>query len=119
MRTGPTLLGTQKLIIELKKLGNKEKAPIWKRVSEEMAKSTRTRREVALYKINKTIGAGEIALVPGKVLSNGDFAKKVTVAAFRFSEKAKEKITKAGGKAISIQQLIKENPKGKKVRIVG
>lgn len=119
MRTGPTLLGTQKLIIDLKKLSNKEKAPIWKRISEEMSKATRSRREVNLSKIERHIKTGEIALVPGKVLSSGEFTKKNTLAAFRFSEKAKDKIVKAGGKAISIQQLMKENPKGKKVRIIG
>lgn len=117
MRTGPTNLATQKLIIDLKKLSNKEKAPIWRRISEEMAKSTRSRREVNLSKLEKYLGKDEIALIPGKVLSAGQFTKKNTVAAFRFSEKARETINKTG-KAISIQQLMKENPKGKKVRII-
>ena len=61
---------------------------------------------------------GEFIVVPGKILSQGDLNKKVTVAAYRFSEKAKEKINKLG-KAILIQQLMKDNPKGKKVRILG
>jgi len=48
----------------------------------------------------------------------GDLDKKLTVAAYSFSEKAKEKINK-NGRAISIVELLKENPKGSKVRIVG
>ncbi len=117
MRTGPTNLGTQQLIIDLKKLSNKEKAPIWKKISEEMTKATRSRRELNLSKIERVLGKDEIGLIPGKVLSAGTFTKKNTIAAFNFSAKAKETINKTG-KAISIQQLMKENPKGKKVRII-
>lgn len=118
MGTGPTNLATQKLIMELKKAGNKEKAPIWKRISEELTKPSRIRREVNLSRINTYLKDGETALIPGKVLSAGEFNKKATVAAFRFSEKAKAKINKTG-KAITISQLIKDNPKAKKVRIIG
>ena len=71
-----------------------------------------------IYKINKTTRDGETAIVPGKVLSEGELTKKITVAAWQFSEKAKEKINKVG-KAVSIKELIKKNPKGSKVRIIG
>ncbi len=60
---------------------------------------------------------GETALIPGKVLSLGKMDKKLTVAAFKFSESALEKIN-ANGKAISIEELLKNNPDGKKVRIL-
>ena len=73
---------------------------------------------INLYKINKVLKDKEIAVVPGKVLSLGEFDKKNTVAAFQFSDTAKSKINKTG-KAISIKELIKDNPKGKLVRIVG
>lgn len=119
MRTGPTNTTTQRLIVELEKLSKKEKAPIWNRIAEELSKSTRSRREVALYTLDSNLENGEIGIVPGKVLSNGEFSKKNTIAAFKFSEQAKEKIAKSGGKTLTIQQLIKENPKGKKVRIIG
>lgn len=36
---------------------------------------------------------------PVKILSNGDFKKKLTVHAHRFSKAAQEKIAKAGGQA--------------------
>jgi large subunit ribosomal protein L18e len=42
----------------------------------------------------------------------------VTVAAIGFSSRAKEKIEAAGGKALSISDLMDENPKGSKVRIL-
>ena len=61
---------------------------------------------------------GDIVLVPGKVLSMGELNKNVTVAGWRFSKSAEEKINRKG-KAITIQELMKQNPEGKKVRIIG
>lgn len=117
-RTGPTSTETRKLIADLKKLSTKEKVELWRRLANDLLKSTRQRREANIYKINESTRDGEIAVVPGKVLSEGELSKKITVAAFKFSDKAKEKINKIG-KAISLQQLIKDNPKGKKCRIIG
>jgi large subunit ribosomal protein L18e len=117
-RTGPTNPVLINLIRSLKKLSTKEKVNIWKRVAKDLEKPTRIRRKVNLYKINKYTRLNEIALVPGKILSEGELTKKITIAALQFSEKAKQKINKIG-KAISIQELMKQNPKGKKVRIMG
>ncbi len=117
-RTGPTNLVLRKLIADLKSLSTKEKVKLWRTLANYLESSTRQRREVNVYKINKYTKEGETALVPGKVLSEGELTKKVTVAAYRFSDKAKNKINKVG-KAITIHQLIKDNPKGKKVRILG
>ncbi len=118
VKTGPTNLALKKLIADLRSLSTKEKVNVWKRLADELSKPTRRRREVNLFTINNTIRDGEIAVVPGKILANGEFTKKVTVAAFRFSGKAKEAISKTG-KAITLQQLMKDNSKGKKVRILG
>jgi large subunit ribosomal protein L18e len=117
-RTGPQTLELKKLIVELEKLAKKEKVKLWKRIAYDLSKPTRIRREVNLYKINKYTKQGETALIPGKVLSLGNIDKKLTIAAYKFSNIAKEKINKIG-KAISIKELLKENPKGKKVRIIG
>ena len=116
--TGPTTLELQSLIKELKELYLKNKVKLWKRIAYELEKSTRKRRIANLYKINKYTREGEIALVPGKVLSLGNLDKKLTIAAYQFSNQAKQKINKIG-KAISIKELIKQNPQGKKVRIIG
>lgn len=117
-RTGPTSVVTKKLIADLKSLTTKEKVAVWRTLANYLETSTRQRREVNLYKIDRYARDGEIVVVPGKVLSEGEFTKKVTVAAFKISESAKEKISKTG-KVVSIQQLMKDNPKGKKVRILG
>ncbi len=116
--TGTQTLELKNLIVSLHQLSKKENVPLWKRIAKDLSRPTRIRREVNLYKINKTTRKDEIALVPGKVLSLGDLDKKITVAAYKFSKESKEKINKIG-KAITIKELMKENPKGKKVRIVG
>ena len=106
------------LIQELKKKSNEHNVLIWKRVANDLAKPTRQRRIVNLYKLNKNTKEGEVVIVPGKVLGVGELNHKVTVAAWSFSGSALEKINKIG-KAIEINELLKESPKGKKVRILG
>ncbi|HLD15229.1 MAG TPA: 50S ribosomal protein L18e [Candidatus Nanoarchaeia archaeon] len=114
-RTGPTNDNLRKLIIDLNTISKKLKIPLWSRIAFELNKPTRKRREVNLRQINSYINDGEIALVPGKVLGDGDLTKKAKVAAFRFSESAKAKIKDS----LSIEELVKTNPKGKGVRIIG
>lgn len=118
MKTGPTSPELKGLIQELKKKASEHEAKIWKRVAEDLEKSTRSRRIVNLYKINKYTEKDETVIVPGKVLATGDLNHPVTIAAFAFSAEALNKINKVG-KAIPINNLIKENPKGKKIRILG
>lgn len=110
MKTNPEL---KKLIADLRSLGTKEKVKLWKRVADDLSKSTRSKREVNLYKIEKYLRDGEIGIVPGKVLGVGEASKK-TVAAFQFSKSAKEKLN-----AMTIRELMNKNPKAKKVRILG
>ncbi|MAG52574.1 MAG: 50S ribosomal protein L18e [Nanoarchaeota archaeon] len=117
-RTGTQTLTLRNLIRDLTKLGKSKKIKLWLRIANDLEKPTRIRRTVNLYKIDKFTREGETALIPGKVLSVGDLTKKLTIAAYQFSEKAEEKINKSG-KAIKLQDLIKENPEGKKIRIIG
>lgn len=115
-KTNPALTD---LIHELKKLANENDAPIWKDVALRLEKPSRNWSEVNLDRIDRYTGEKEIALIPGKVLSDGNLTKKISVAAWSFSEKSHEKIKNAGGKYMSIQELIKSNPKGKDIRILG
>jgi len=117
-RTGPTNPMLKKLIEELRRKSLEENVRIWKRVAEILEKPTRRRVEINLKHIEREAKEGETIVVPGVVLSEGKLTKKVTIAAWRFSAKAKEKIEKAGARAISIEELVKENPKGSNVRIM-
>ena len=107
------------LITELKKQSIQHNVNIWKRIASDLEGPTARRRAVNLTRINRYAKANEIVVVPGKVLSMGEIDKKLTIAAHAFSGSALEKIKSSGGKAISIQELVKENPKGSKVRIIG
>jgi len=107
------------LIQELKKKSIEEKVKIWKRIASDLEKPTRNRRIVNLSKIDRYTKDNDTIIVPGKVLGSGDLNKKLTIAAFSFSEQAIDKIKLSDGKALHIDELMKSNPKGNKVRIIG
>jgi len=106
------------LIKLLKKVARENKANIWRYVAELLQKPRRLRPQVNISKINRYTKDGDTIIIPGKVLGAGNLDHKVTVAAYSYSESAKEKIENAGGKVISIQDLIHENPKGSNVKII-
>ncbi|MBI1969901.1 50S ribosomal protein L18e [Candidatus Woesearchaeota archaeon] len=107
------------LISMLKQYGREQNVHLWRRIASDLEKPTRQRRIVNLWKIEKYARDGEIVLVPGKVLGTGEVQRKLQVAAYNFSESAKEKILKANGQCLSIPELLQKNPKGQKVRIIG
>ncbi|MBW2986443.1 50S ribosomal protein L18e [Candidatus Woesearchaeota archaeon] len=118
-KTGPTNENLKQLIQELKKESSSQKAGIWKRVANDLSRSTRQRRVVNVAKLNRFVKKDETIIVPGKVLGSGALGHSVTVAAFSFSESAKKIITEAKGKCLTIPELMKTNPTGKNVRIIG
>lgn len=117
-RTGPTNILLRKTIRELRKLANKNNAPIWDYVAELLERPTRLRYETNVSRINRYTKPGDVVVVPGKVLGAGVLSHPVTVAAIAFSEQALRKITTAGGRAIHILQLAQENPRGSNVKII-
>ena len=118
-RTGPTNPLLQDLIGELKKRSNEQSVNLWKRIALDLEKPTRQRRIVNLSKINRYTKENEIIVVPGKVLGSGMLNHKLTISAYQFSDQAKDKIEKVGAKIVSLLELSKEKPDGKKLRIIG
>ncbi|MEM3442295.1 MAG: 50S ribosomal protein L18e [Candidatus Bathyarchaeia archaeon] len=114
--TNPELI---ELIDFLRKQGRENKADIWLDVAERLAKARRKRVAVNLSRINRYTQKNDVVVVPGKVLGAGEVSHPVSVAAFSFSAKAKEKIKAARGKCISLFELVKKNPKGSNVKIIG
>ena len=104
-----------RLIRELKKLGNKEKVNIWKAVAKNLERPTRQMRKVNIWRINKITKNNDTIVVPGKVLGDGELDHKINVAAYQFSEGAKNKLNNF----MLIEELMEKNPKGSKVRIIG
>ena len=119
MRTGPTNINLKNLIGELRKKAYAEDIPLFIRIAEDLDKSTRQRRQVNLSKISRYAKKGELIVVPGKVLASGELNQSVTIAAWKFSQEALDKISKANAKAITINDLVKNGVKGTQIRIIG
>ena len=113
--TGPTNQNLVKLILDLKMLSNKEKVKIWKVIALELERPTRSRRSINISRIDRYSKLNETIIVPGKVLGTGVLTKKVNIAAYQFSDSAKSKLKEH----MSIQDIMKKNPKGKDLRILG
>lgn len=118
VRSGPTDPNTRALINALRKTSAKHDARIWKRVAEIIAYPSRKRPTVNVGKIGRYTNAGDIIVVPGKVLGSGIMPHKVTVAALNASATARSAIVGAGGSLISIDELMAKVPKGKGINII-
>lgn len=114
-KTNPNLIS---LIKSLRKQSYDEEVAIWRDVAIKLEKSARSQAEVNVAHIAKHTEEGETVVIPGKVLSDGFINHKVTVAAWKFTNAAKEEIAKAGGECISISDLAEANPKGSNVKIM-
>lgn len=117
-RTGPTNPYLKGLVEELRKKSFESNVPIWKAVAEKLAKPRRKRIDVNLSDIERNTEKNDTIVVPGIVLASGELTKPVNIAAWRFSQTAKEKIKKSKGKALTIEELVKENPKGAGIKII-
>jgi large subunit ribosomal protein L18e len=114
-KTDPALIA---LIGNLKALTRENGAAVWRDIALRLEKPKRNWAEMNLSALDLYTKDGETIIVPGKVLAAGSISKKITVAAYSFSDAARTAITASGGKAISIADLMAANPKGSKVRIM-
>jgi large subunit ribosomal protein L18e len=111
--------GLVSLIFDLKKWSRENNAPIWRDIARRLEKPSRVWAEVNISRISLHTKKGETLIIPGKLLGAGDIDYPVTVAAFKATEGAKNKITAAGGTVLTIPELVDKNPKGSGVRIMG
>jgi len=114
-KTNPRLAS---LISLLKNTSRENEVNIWRDIADRLEAPSKNYAEVNLSKISRYAANGETIIVPGKVLGTGILEMSVRVAALNFSESASDKIRKAQGECMSIEQLISANPKGSKVRIL-
>lgn len=114
-KTNPSLIA---LIQDLKATSRDNDSALWRDIAVRLEKPNRNRAETNLSKIERYAADGETIVVPGKVLAAGKITKKINVAAYAFSEKAKVAIAESGGKAMSIRELMDTNPKGSDIRIM-
>ncbi|MCE7742042.1 MAG: 50S ribosomal protein L18e [Candidatus Heimdallarchaeota archaeon] len=117
-RTGPTDPNILELIHKLKKKSAETNKALWKTVANRIEKPRRQRVAVNLSKINRFSKTNDIVIVPGSVLSSGDLKHKVTIAALRFSEGAKEKISSTNSKTITLDELMESGLEVSKMKII-
>ena len=102
----------------LRAASKKGDVAIWEALADELNTAKRKRAAVNLSKINRHSKAGDVVAVPGKVLGSGSLTHPVTVAAFSFSETARDKIALVGGRALTLMELLAEGVAPPKIRIV-
>ncbi|XGI84669.1 50S ribosomal protein L18e [Halorutilales archaeon Cl-col2-1] len=107
------------LIDDLRRYAREEDAGVWEEVASRLEKPRRSHSEVNLGKIERYAAEDdEAVVVPGKVLGSGVLSKSVKVAAFDFSSSARDKIDRADGDTVLLDEYIEENPEGSNVRIL-
>ena len=104
-------------IRDLKKVASKTGTSVFRAVADDLSGSASQRAQVNLDKLERLTKDGEKIIIPGKVLGDGVFNKKITVVAFNASDSAIEKLEKAGSKFIKIKDYIAKSP-DTKIRIV-
>jgi large subunit ribosomal protein L18e len=114
-KTDPNLVS---LIFDLKKMSRDNSAEIWRDIAQRLEKPRCNWAEVNLSKLERYTNDGDVIIVAGKVLGAGALSKKVTVAAYNFSDSAMKAIAEAGGKGITIMELVEMKPTGAGVRIM-
>ncbi|NLK31484.1 MAG: 50S ribosomal protein L18e [Methanosarcina flavescens] len=113
-KTNPRIVS---LILTLKERANANTAPIWKDIARRLEMPSRNYAAVNISKINRHTAKDDVLLIPGKVLGAGLLDHPVTVAALNFSDSAAKKITEAGGRCLSLEEIVESNPKGSGIRI--
>lgn len=102
----------------LKTASKSSRKPLWKALAEDLDKPKRKRVAVNLSRINRYTKEGQIVAVPGKVLAAGWLDHSVKIAAFSFSELAKEKIKEAKGESMSLLDLLESGIKPSQIKIM-
>ena len=90
----------------------------WIEIASILSGPRRKRKNINLNELDKLVDKEKIIVIPGKVLSEGEFNKKAKIIALSFSEKAKEKLLNAKCGVSSILEEIKSNPSAKDVKIL-
>jgi large subunit ribosomal protein L18e len=107
------------ILIELRRAASAHEAPLWGAVAEKLARARHQRPAVNVGHLERVAHPQETVVIPGKLLADGQLTKPLTVAAFHYSTEARAKIHNAGGKALTIAELLKAHPDAAGVRILG
>jgi large subunit ribosomal protein L18e len=107
----------KELIHDLRKASVTQDVGVWAAVAEDLERATRKHAAVNLSVLARSTKQGEIIIVPGKVLGDGEIAHALTIAALGFSQNAQSKLKASKATIMTIKELVAKDPKGKTVRI--
>ena len=107
------------LINQLKEKSRETGSALWRDVALRLSKSRKNWAQPNLSRLSRHATKGAVILVPGKLLGSGEVEGSPTVAAYSASVGARDKIIAAGGKYLSLSDLMNENPEGNGVVIIG
>ncbi len=94
------------------------KNPNWNDIAKILSGSTRRQSSINLFEIDKQTTEGDTVLILGKVLSQGEIAKKIRICALSISKSARDKLKKTKSEFVSILDEIKKNPKAEGIKIL-
>lgn len=116
-KTNPKLVDT---IHALNRAGRENEAPVWRDIADRLERPSRSWPVVNAGELQRVADDdAELVAVPGKVLGSGYLDRELTVAAWKFSGQAREKIEDAGGRCLSLTEAIEEHASGAHVQVVG
>ncbi len=96
----------------------KTQRPIWRDVSKRLMAPQKNRVEKNLGDINRITKDGDVIVIPGKILGNGDLSKSITIASYAISKSAMEKLKASKIEHLTIEELVERHPEGSGVIIV-
>lgn len=115
-KSNPLLLA---LIENLRTVARENEAPIWRDVALRLSRSRKGWAEVNLSRLERHATDGDVLVIPGKLLGTGRLTKTLRVSAFQSSEAGRAGVEAAGGQILELRELMKENPRGSGIRIMG
>jgi len=109
--TGPTNPAMRRLALDLRKTKNKTYVDVARHIE----RPRRSKKCVNVGRLSKLSRKYSAFIVTGKVLGVGEVTKPISVYAWSFSKEARQKITKSGGKALPLKNIIKDKPEARLV----
>ncbi|MEM0128282.1 MAG: 50S ribosomal protein L18e [Thermoplasmatales archaeon] len=107
------------LAIKLKKAAEETNSRLWADIANRIRRPKDRLSEVNVGHISRFAKGGEAVVVPGIVLGSGRVEEPIEVAALYFTKTAKSKIEEAGGKVMTIEEMLQKKVKASKMKIIG
>ncbi|MEM0128590.1 MAG: 50S ribosomal protein L18e [Thermoplasmata archaeon] len=105
-------------LVELRRAARDHSAPVWAAVARRLERGRHQVPPVRVGQLERASGGREVVVVPGTLLADGEIARPITVAAFRCSATARAKVHAAGGRVLTLHELLQWRPDGSGVTIV-